>query len=596
LAALRGVLARSRDGTAPRALQLGQLVDELEEWLADDRQWSHGGARHWRTLVDDVIDRLRLVIALTEGGAQAALLERVRELRELRGHFERGPDEALRRRMRRCSAGIRAVVSGSQLLVPAWRRLATWAVEDPRRAASALGAWRDLAELQGHDVASLLQQLGRVLADDGWAISAIDGSDPPQDADDLRAGRSAADRLAVVEMRLGQPALQTDGLVWLEYLQARLNFPWTLVLGPSVTLYDHAFLRSMIHQAPEDKRIPPELRGDLASSNLPLWLDASDPDEATRADHEVPGDPRVYIRLQLGTMPPAQLLVAARETAEFLVGFGMLNSDAHDIWVLGESHYIAGHVASSGYTMLNEDQARDQLAVDGTAVELGRNADALARHLPLTDSRLRVAGRLLVWMRQATANDDPARIVLCERVIEQVCGWAGMAVPARFIEDHLKPSWIYWQIRGTAQNGYWQVRRALGDDPLRALIETDAAQPPYSAGNVLPTTSTKAILEHLDELIVLGADARGEAAGLIEFRERHGRPCGDDELAGRAGGRVRPSFRAVAPDAQRADARRPAGAGNGRERGPLRHAPRTRRSRPCGPPPPRRSRRRRRLP
>jgi hypothetical protein len=82
-------------------------------------------------------------------------------------------------------------------------------------------------------------------------------------------------------------------------------------------------------------------------------------------------------------MPPTGCFATARETAEFIVAFGSLAADNHDTWLLSDSHYIVEHVSSTSASMVNLDKARDQLAIDETAVELARHADALGRHLPL---------------------------------------------------------------------------------------------------------------------------------------------------------------------------------------------------------------------
>src|ERR1035437_5482318 len=99
--------------------------------------------------------------------------------------------------------------------------------------------------------------------------------------------------------------------------------------------------------------------------------------------------------------------------------------------------------------VVSHERAERQLPFDVTAMELARHAEALGRHLPLRTTELCMAGRLLVWLRQAGASDNPAQVVLCDRVIERVCGWAGIAKPWRFTEDSLKPEWIYNRIRNS---------------------------------------------------------------------------------------------------------------------------------------------------
>lgn len=522
LETLRAVLRRSRHGQRSSALRLGPTLDELDAWLADDRQWRHARPQHWKTLLDDVREGLQMVRSLADPPLQEELAGYVQDLRTLRSHFDSAdaaPDDALRRRLRRISAATRAVALSPELLVLSFRRIGAWASSDPPRAEDGVGALRDLADMHGHDGVEFLKRVDGVLSDSAWEIAALRG-EAPADVAIARAGTSAADRLELAEKLLSEPARCAGGVVWLEYLQARLHHPWVLPLGPAVTLYAHDFLRSTIHQAPNDDRIPDELGKDPTGS-LALWLDASDPETAVLANHEVYGDPRVFLRIELDAMPATRLLATARETAEFIVAFGALAADNHDTWLLSDSHYIVEHVSSTSASMVNLDKARDQLAIDETAVELARHANALGRHLPLRTPELHIAGRLLVWLRQAVANDNPARLVLCDRVVEQVCGWAGIARPARFVTEFLRPAWIYQQVRSSVQTSYRQLNSEVrGKHSLTSVIETDTRRPPYSVAVHLPAINLKTVLEHIDELVDIAPDESEARVRLYELKQR----------------------------------------------------------------------------
>ena len=351
--ALLAALRRSRRGTRPPALRLGQTLDEMDAWLADDRQWHQGGPRHWRTLLDDVREALKMVMAMSDSPLQEEFVRLTKDLQTLRGQFDGAndpPDDALRRRLRRISSATRATVLHTDILLSSFRRIGAWASDDPQRAEDGVGVLRDLAELHGHDGVDLLKRVDGVLSDAAWEIAALREEELASVAI-ASAGASAAERLQLVEKLLTQPARSVGGVVWLEYLQAYLHHPWILSLGPAVTLFAHDVLRSMIHQAPDDERIPAELREDN-DDFLKSWLDADNAETAVLADYKVHGDPRVYLRMELDAMPPTRLLAAARETAEFIVAFGALADDNHAIWLLSDSYYVAGHEASTSASMI----------------------------------------------------------------------------------------------------------------------------------------------------------------------------------------------------------------------------------------------------
>lgn len=519
---LIGVLERNRDGRSSAELHFSFALGELDAWLDDDRQWRSGQSKHWKSLLDDLGEGLSFLASLSEGGVQDELNRARAELRVLRGEFrgdEETSDESLRRRLRRLSASARAVALNPDLLLSAWRRIAVWSTEDDERADRGVAAIADLVDLHGHDGEQQLKTARSVLADSGWVIADLRG-DPLPDPPTRRAGLSAHERLELADSVLVRPAPRSSGVVWLEFLQADLRWPPTLELGSAVSLYRESFLRSMIHQASSDDRIPAELR-DLNGTDLPIWLDAFDPEEATRADHSVQGDPRVFLRVDLGEMPEAHLLRAARETADFLPAFASLYANNHDVWIRSKSYYILGIVSSTHAFSFDEGKARDALYHDTTATYLAEHAELLGRHLPLRDPRLSDASRLLVWLRRATGSDDPTQLILCERVIEQVCGWAGVSQPSRFVADSLRPGWVYQQMRRAIENGYWQLWQATrADHPLQDRIETQTERRQHSAGNEMPSIDLKEILDNVSELAESAPEGSAAKVGLTRLAER----------------------------------------------------------------------------
>ena len=142
----------------------------------------------------------------------------------------------------------------------------------------------------------------------------------------------------------------------------------------------------------------------------------------------------------------------ARETAELLTGLASLHGASHNLWMLSDSYLMLADGATYHGTVpgalkgnphpLNEvDLVRDR-----TLSILRSEATALSPSCP----RRRAAasrGKLLGWLRAAAGAPAPARLVLTDRVIEQVSGWAGISDRSRFTREYLQPVWAYNRIR-----------------------------------------------------------------------------------------------------------------------------------------------------
>jgi hypothetical protein len=103
-------------------------------------------------------------------------------------------------------------------------------------------------------------------------------------------------------------------------------------------------------------------------------------------------------------------------------------------------------------------------------------------------------------------SDDPAQVVLCDRVVEQVCGWAGVAEPWRFTDESLSLEWIYNRMRDSILNSYRRLRwSSVGVQELWPVIEPSEKEPPHAPRNYIGSTNLKAILENIDELAKIGA-------------------------------------------------------------------------------------------
>jgi hypothetical protein len=84
------------------------------------------------------------------------------------------------------------------------------------------------------------------------------------------------------------------------------------------------------------------------------------------------------------------------------------------------------------------------------------------------------AAHLLVWLRKARETWGPARLILCDRVVERVAGWAGLASPRRLVADHLKIDWAINSMRSECANAAWGALNA--NDIFLALRDREARE------------------------------------------------------------------------------------------------------------------------
>jgi hypothetical protein len=514
------LLSTTRNGQYPDGpLKLGPLLQELDAWLADDRQWRSAQPQHWRALLDDVASELAALEALGRPPFQDELRRLREELLRHRQRFHQNagePDAALRRQLVRFSRRVRAVASSDEVLDAAWERLLHWADTDVRKAELGVRVVRDLAELQGHDADALFGQAERVLDDHGPTIADLTGAKPPDDRQAL-GGKTADERLQLVQSLFYREPDHAIGVVWLMFRNASLFAPWMLELGQHAVLYQGDFLLSLLADAPDDPRLPDDLRSPAHPHMDRGWFDR--PSAARRGGASV--DMYVFLRLSLPSAPRRQLLAEAREIAEFLPAFGDLAADNHDLWALGDSHLVRGWQQHTAYEPVNPDLARTRFPGDGTALHLFRNAEALGAHIPFPSDQLQTAARLVVWLRQASGSDNPAQVVLCDRVIEQIGDWAGVSEPHRFVSEFIRPVWIQQRVRSQILNAYLSLRhtqQATGSMPKGIAIEE--ARPPHSPRSYRPSINLKRVVESLDELIAVADPCGGTAEALDQLRAR----------------------------------------------------------------------------
>jgi hypothetical protein len=506
-------------GRDPDPLPAGALIEEIEAWLDDDRQWSRGGQQHWRSLLGDLVHAIAFLESLATGADQIELKNLRERVKHLRRDFSRSgePEAVVRRQLNRIVTSLRQRLAADSLIESAWRRAVAWARSEDRALESAIQAIHDLADIRGQDAKDTFSRLNRVLADSALEIAYLRGEPRPEDLHS-QAGEDAAGRLELgVKVVVGPPA-QATGVVWLEYLQAHLWHPYDLELGPRAKLYEADYLRSLLTSAPSDPRLPDDLVAKDDDGVIDsVWFGAH-----AEISPEIAQPTGVFLRLDLPEMPRTRLLSEARAIAEFLTGYASLFDSNEAGWVLSESHLVRGWVQSSSAASLNADLWRTEERRDITAYHLARRADVIGNHIPFPSNQLREAGNLLVWRRHAAASDSRAQIVFHDRVIEQVCGWAGLADPERFVTEWLRPMWVVTQIRHSVLVAYYNARDRLpeGARNLTRQIEVGVSRPAHASPNFRARINLKVLLEHLDELVHLSAGAPRVTRQLFDLQAR----------------------------------------------------------------------------
>ncbi len=421
------------------------LLDELAEWLDDDRQWLSPYRDQWSMLLAD------LTKAHEAAGARlgAHLDERAEDWEEVasckaalgRGRQNQPPDPSLRRRLRRATAELRLQVLAAAALEAAF--------EDLIETTDHLGAWRaavglrDLADAQGLESDRLVKSLADLLEDEVAAVKAARGE--PLDHDDLRrsAGLSPEERVSLCRSRLRRTPRRVDAVVWLHYVLAPMR-PGRIDLGGVVQIFSAGWLRDAI-AAGED--LPVEMGEDPADSEVARLAGVGR--ERGDGREEVP---EALIRVALGEVATDEAMQLARETAELVLSLAVLLGSDPTIWLPSESYdrYYDGrwsggssHAWPVRTLSLAHHDALESEEMVRFAEEWG---ETLPPHLPPRSPEMRQMARLALWLRRSRESWDPGRIVLGGRVLEQVAGWAGVADRHRFAREFLRLSWALRRI------------------------------------------------------------------------------------------------------------------------------------------------------
>jgi hypothetical protein len=462
------VLAAARREESWPQLSLPDAIEELSRWLDDERQWARTSPHNWTSLIEDAIEGIRAfgpeVQRTTEAQGICGQLEQCRTLLKA---DETRSDPALRQRLRRLVGTTQEQFRRPEVLLAAWDDL-THRVDDRDAAERSARHLIALAAWIGHDPKGLSEALSNRLT--GWLARAAKEPVP-----------APADRLTAARDLLAEPPSRAHMIVWLRFIFARVLPGW-IDIGPAVRIYRGEWIRGALDAPEPHNELPPEATTDV------FWLQTfcqqhdNLPDERER--------PVAYVRIDVGNELLSRAVGVARDTAQALASLGSLYGAEPTLWRLDESYtcYADGqHCGSSAGPPVVESatfQERIGVPQDRTAEGLEELAGQLGAHLPVRDPSIHAAVTLLGWLREARTSPPPLRLVLFDRVVEAVCGWAGIQSTSRFVRESLIPWWAYSRIRSAIESAgfavVWGGSRSsvVADSPEHAAWQEILVHPP----------------------------------------------------------------------------------------------------------------------
>jgi hypothetical protein len=418
----------------PETVDLSLLVRELESWLADERQWRHAYTPSWKSLVRDV---RRSVIAyppsvLASAGGGDGLRDELdlcaREIAEK----ELPREELLRRRLGSICTRLREGLTSPGARAAAWDDVISRS-GSAQEAKSASKRLFSLTAWAGLDTRALLEAIEFSLQGQGQLPLA-----------------PASHRLRRAGERVVEAPRTATIAVWLRLLFAPLR-AGTLSVGPLVTLYQADWLASRFDQP--DAGAPQDIVQDdgilRQFCRVDEVLASTQPTVAKHVE-----TPTALARIEVTDATTQDAVARARRTAATLGALGTLYGAEPTLWQVDHSYvtFRDGRraAATSAAAIVESPTITERIGVsrDPTSGLLRHNAERLGRHLPVEGGRMGEIAELLLWLRDARSSPPPSRLVLCDRAIETVSGWAGVASPRRLVERHLIPLWAHRQMLG----------------------------------------------------------------------------------------------------------------------------------------------------
>lgn len=449
-------------GPKPTDLDLPSALEELTAWIEDDGEAGSVFATHWASLLADLqwaVDQCgqRATAALLAD--EPGLLDELQACRSILKTVKGPPDLALRRRIAHAAQSLTRKMNDGELLGAAFEDVIESAsAKEPLAYAKLFTA---LCAEVGHDPRWFPSRVTSILADDAYAISAERGK-PERRQVGERAGSTPDERVSLIRRLLAEPPSRGEVVVWMRFANADLGWPPILDIGDSVKLFADQWLRAAIRND-LDQLEPhaPEAMSEEAEHDIKLFVG----DEPGEEERDVSS---VFIRILVSDSTAAQALRTARRTADAISGLATLYGTPPRLWELDNS-YVVRTAESGGGPSFSAPPSRELSVEDWTALRndhTGRNladvADKLGPHLPVADPAIFHAATLLSWLRGARASAAAPRLLLCDRVVEQVSGWAGFGSPKAFSSEVLRGAWVIARVRNTVANAAFAAGRELG--------------------------------------------------------------------------------------------------------------------------------------
>jgi hypothetical protein len=511
----------------PEHLQLRDALDELMRWVRDDHQWgAPRSAPHWRSLIRDVADAL--VDLGTLPNSELDVEQAVAELGRCAAVFEsesQVKDQALRRRLEDCAESIASQAERSELLMALWSNL-LGSARNRDFGAAAARRFLSLATWLGHDPVWFAQRITRAL--DGEEAMRIDGElVSPETKTPLQERLSAA-RLVIA----GEPP-RAHMTVWLRFRLAQIRWPPVIRIGEEVRIYRGDWLRSCLCSPSPRQDLPAEAFGPAVDA-LRDFCDVTHAHvKAGGPPHDPNEIPAAYIRVEVGEQFAAQAVDVARSNAEALAALGAMYGEEPNIWRLERSYRVFCGDREIGSSDEAEEPGWTEsvgVAEDQTAEVIRRLSERLTGHVPFRDSELEEAMAMVGWLRGARAAPPAARLVLCDRVIEAVCGWAGMRSRDAFVREQVIPWWAHARFEFLVTKVAHRLAhghpgpRLPADDPFRAVWEEIVNHEPLGLRKQPPRVKRSTLVAEVPWLLErVPADTRlGRDLAELDRRTRTG--------------------------------------------------------------------------
>jgi hypothetical protein len=525
-AVVQALAAGKQDEPWPEHLLLRDALDELTRWLGDDHQWgARGSGPHWLSLIGDLRDAIGDL-----GPAARSSLDvepAVAALEQAAAEFDskqQVKDQALRERLTNYATLLTERIERPAMPLGAWEDLLA-CVQDRDAAPAAARRFLSLAGWAGHDVNSYVREITRAL--DGESAMRIDGElvSPPTDT-------PLQERLDGARTAVRAEPARASLTVWLRFRLAQIRWPPVIPIGEEVRIYRGDWLRSCLCGPAAHHDLPVEATGQGADALRDFCGVEAAHVEAGGPPHDPHETPFAYIRVAVGEQLVSRAVDIARSNAEAIAALGAVYGEEPTIWRLDRSYCVFDGERNAGGSVEAEEPAWTEsvgVAEDRTGQIVLEVSERLAGHVPFRDRELEEAMTMFGWLRGARSTPPAARLVLCDRVIEAVCGWAGMRSRHAFVRDHLIPWWARTRVEFLTRKVAHRLflgpsARLHADDPFRAVWEEIRDHEPLGLRNHPPKVLTSTLVAEVPWLLarVPAENPLGQDLAELDRRTRTG--------------------------------------------------------------------------